>query len=129
MKYSVKSLLDYILILLIGIFPFSPITRSLDQLNVHTLYLSMVCVFAFVILLLTRRFKVLLNTLSSKEILAFVLFLLVSLSSLIYTFNVQESVIALSRYFLFFNLLIISYTLFSEKKFFLISVIVFFGVI
>ena len=129
MKYSVKSILDYILILLIGIFPFSPSMRSLDQIHVHALYLSMVCLFAFVILLLTRRFKVLLNTLSSKEIMAFVLFLLFSLSSLIYTFNVQESVIALSKYFLFFNLLIISYTLFSEKKFFLISVIVFFGVI
>ena len=129
MEYSKKKILDYILIIMIGIFPFLPATRSIDKIYPQIFYLSAVCFISFVVLFSTKRFKGLLKTFSSNEIIAFIVFLLFSLTSIFYAFNVQEAIIALSKYFLFFNLLLICYTLFSGKKKFLISFIIFFGVI
>lgn len=116
MKNSYTILCDYILVALFFSFPFLNIFRSLDKIHVDFSFLSILSLISLLYIGLTKRGGEIFKQFRKREVQSFLIFLLISLTTLVYAFNIVESIIDLSRFLIFFLILIELYILSKNKK-------------
>ena len=104
---KIKYYLELLLLLHLVIIPFIPVFKSIDAIGPQFIYLSVVELLILVYLLIFRMKKIRGESIFSNFIsFSYLLFLLVSSLSLTYAYNLQEAIIELSRYFIFFIALV-----------------------
>lgn len=104
---KIKYYLELLLLLHLVFIPFIPVFKSIDAIGPQFIYLSVVELLILVYLLIFRMKKIRGESIFSNFItFSYLLFLLVSSLSLTYAYNLQEAIIELSRYFIFFIALV-----------------------
>ena len=104
---KLKYLIEILFSLHLGIIPFIPVFKSIDTIGPQFVYLSVVELLIVVYLLVFRFNEIQKERIFSNAIaFSYLLFLSISTLSITYAFNLEEGIIELSRYFIFFIALI-----------------------